>query len=177
MLWSATTASMFTLLLVLLQINGLTSAFVQPPSPFTPSSSCHQIASRLPLRKRTTSRLRAVGKTGGAVLTTAEEFEATVLISEDPIMVFFTAPWCGPCRLSIPVVKEVMLTEYAEAMRVVEVCTDDLPSVASDAGVVSIPTIQMYHNGVVLDTIVGCVAKSVLRTAVEKVLEDVSAKK
>jgi len=116
-----------------------------------------------------------VGKTGGSVLTTAEEFETTVLQSKDPIMVFFTAPWCGPCRLSIPVVKEVMLTEYADAMRVVEVCTDDLPSVAADAGVVSIPTIQMYHNGVVLDTIVGCVAKSVLRTAVEKVLEDVAA--
>ena len=117
----------------------------------------------------------AVGKTGGAVLTTAEEFEVTVLQSKDPIMVFFTAPWCGPCRLSIPVVKEVMLTEYADAMRLVEVCTDDLASVASDAGVVSIPTIQMYHGGVVLDTIVGCVAKSVLRTAVEKVLEDVAA--
>ena len=68
-----------------------------------------------------------------------------------------------------------MMTEYAEAMRVVEVCTDDLPNVAADAGVVSIPTIQMYHDGVVLDTIVGCVAKSVLRTAVEKVLEDAAA--
>lgn len=68
-----------------------------------------------------------------------------------------------------------MLTEYADAMRVVEVCTDDLPGVAADAGVVSIPTIQMYHDGVVLDTIVGCVAKSVLKAAVEKVLEDVSS--
>lgn len=54
-----------------------------------------------------------------------------------------------------------------------EVCTDDLPTVAAEAGVVSIPTIQMYANqGVVQDTIVGCVAKAVLRTAVDKVLDD-----
>ena len=165
--------SMFALLILLMQAIGLTSAFIMAPSYSTSSSSLHQITGPLP--RKSTSLLQAVGKTGGAVLTTAEEFETTVLKSKDPIMVFFTAPWCGPCRLSIPVVKEVMMTEYAEAMRVVEVCTDDLPNVAADAGVVSIPTIQMYHDGVVLDTIVGCVAKSVLRTAVEKVLEDAAA--
>lgn len=90
-------------------------------------------------------------------------------------MVFFTAPWCGPCRLSIPVVRDVM-REYAARMPAVEVCTDDLPAVAESAGVVSIPTIQMYaRGGVVQETIVGCVAKAVLTTAVEKVLEDVAA--
>ena len=51
-------------------------------------------------------------------------------------------------------------------------CTDDLPEIAADAGVVSIPTIQIYYRGEVQDTIVGCVAKKVLSMAVEKVLED-----
>lgn len=114
----------------------------------------------------------AVGKTGGTVLTSSDEFNTVVLASTAPVLVFFTAPWCGPCRLSIPVVKEV-LQSYSGLLQVVEVCTDDLPAVAADAGVVSIPTIQMYAGqGVVQDTIVGCVAKSVLSTAVEKVLED-----
>lgn len=59
---------------------------------------------------------------------------------------------------------------------VVEVCTNDLPTVAAKAGVVSIPTIQIYgQDGVVLDTIVGCVARSVRCTAVNKVLEDVAS--
>ena len=53
-----------------------------------------------------------------------------------------------------------------------EVCTDDLPDVASEAGVVSIPTIQLFYEGEVLDTIVGCVAKNVLASAVVKVLEE-----
>lgn len=78
---------------------------------------------------------------------------------------------CGPCRLSVPVVKDVM-KEYAGQMTVVEVCTDDLPEVASDAGVVSIPTIQMYCQGELQDTIVGCVARNVLASSVEKVLEE-----
>lgn len=91
--------------------------------------------------------------------------------SQKPVMVFFTAPWCGPCRLSIPVVKDVM-KQFAGQIEVVEVCTDDLPEVASDAGVVSIPTIQMYAKDELLDTIVGCVAKSVLAASVEKVLEE-----
>jgi thioredoxin 1 len=73
--------------------------------------------------------------------------------------------------LSTPVVKEVMKV-FANQMDTVEVCTDDLPDVCADAGVVSIPTIQMYYRGKLMDTIVGCVAKSVLSSAVEKVMED-----
>lgn len=77
----------------------------------------------------------------------------------------------GPCRLSIPVVKEVM-KQYIGQIDVVEICTDDLPEVASDAGVLSIPTIHLLYRGELMDTIIGCVAKGVLASAVEKVLED-----
>jgi len=88
-----------------------------------------------------------------------------------PTLVLYSAPWCGPCRLTNPVVKS-MKSEFQNLIDVVEVCTDDLPDIAESAGIVSIPTIQLYYNGVVLDTIVGCVAKNVLATAVNKVLED-----
>lgn len=102
-----------------------------------------------------------------------------VLNSDDmqrkPVMVFFTAPWCGPCRLSIPVVKDI-IKQFAGQINVVEVCTDDLPEAAAQSGVVSIPTIQMYFQGELMDTIVGCVAKSVLANSVEKLLEDVAAR-
>jgi len=88
-----------------------------------------------------------------------------------PTLVFFTAPWCGPCRLSNPVVKEI-IKQFVPKIDVVEVCTDDLPDIAEQASVTSIPTIQIYHQGDLLDTIVGCVAKNVLGNAVNKVLED-----
>jgi thioredoxin 1 len=122
--------------------------------------------------------LNVVGKTGGRLIETIEEYEESVLncdASQKPIMVFFTAPWCGPCRLSVPAVKDVM-KEFASELDCVEVCTDDLPEVAADSGVVSIPTIQLYFAGNVVDTIVGCVAKTVLASSVEKVLEDIQLK-
>ena len=115
----------------------------------------------------------AVAKTGGKVIESVDEYKGLVLGNTRPVMVFFTAPWCGPCRLSVPVVKDVM-KEFSSRLDLVEVCTDDLPEVAADANVVSIPTIQLYSEGEVLDTIVGCVAKSVLSSSVEKVLEDIA---
>jgi thioredoxin 1 len=69
-------------------------------------------------------------------------------------------------------VKEIM-NRFTGEIDVIEICTDDLAEVAEQAGVVSIPTIKFYYGGEVLETIVGCVAKSVLANAVDKVLEDI----
>lgn len=141
----------------------------------------------------------AVTKSGGKPILTTAQFQIDVLeleaergdkvgkVSEStdqidesekkdkkgnkyPTLVFFSAPWCGPCRLSNPVVKEIIKT--FPRLNVVEVCTDDLPEVAEESGVVSIPTIQLYYEGQLLDTIVGCVAKNVLASAVKKVIDD-----
>lgn len=65
------------------------------------------------------------------------------------------------------------MKQYSGEIDVVEVCTDDLAEIAEQAGIVSIPTIQFYYGGEILETIVGCVAKSVLANAVDKVLDDV----
>ena len=68
------------------------------------------------------------------------------------------------------------MNKYSGELDVVEICTDDLAEVAENSGVVSVPTIQFYFAGTALEThsIVGCVAKSVLSNAVEKVMEDVA---
>lgn len=118
---------------------------------------------------------QAVGKSGARIIESEEAFAEITTNpspSELPTLLFFTAPWCGPCRLSNPVVKEVM-KQFTGKIDVLEVCTDDLPDVAAGANVVSIPTIQIYHGGKCLDTIVGCVAKNVLANAVQKILDDI----
>lgn len=117
---------------------------------------------------------KGVSKTGGRLLESTEDYRQLVLdgAMDRPILVFWTAPWCGPCRLSIPVVKDIMHL-YSDQMETVEVCTDDLPDLVADAGVVSIPTIHIYFQGRLVDTLVGCVAKQVLAGSVEKVLEDI----
>jgi len=118
---------------------------------------------------------QAVGKSGARIIESEEDFlgiTSNLAPSELPTLLFFTAPWCGPCRLSNPVVKEIM-KQFTGKIDVLEVCTDDLPDVAANANVVSIPTIQIYHEGKCLDTIVGCVAKNVLANAVQKILDDI----
>ena len=64
------------------------------------------------------------------------------------------------------------MKDFAGRIDVVEVCTDDFAEIAAEAGVVSIPTIQLFYGGELIDTIVGCVAKNVLSKAVTKVLEE-----
>jgi thioredoxin 1 len=69
-------------------------------------------------------------------------------------------------------VVKAIISQFVPKIDVVEVCTDDLPEIAEEMGVVSIPTIKIYHKGELMDTIVGCVAKNVLGNAVNKVLDD-----
>jgi thioredoxin 1 len=91
---------------------------------------------------------KGVSKTGGRLLESTEDYRQMVLDGaiDRPILVFWTAPWCGPCRISIPVVKDIMHA-YSDQMDTVEVCTDDLPDLVANAGVVSIPTIHIYFQG------------------------------
>jgi thioredoxin 1 len=117
----------------------------------------------------------SASKTGGRLIESVADYEEHVTgATERPVLVFYTAPWCGPCRLSIPVVKDVM-KQFGSKVEVVEVNTDDLPDVASNSGVVSIPTIHICVGGKIVDTIIGCVAKGVLASSVEKVLEDLES--
>jgi thiol-disulfide isomerase/thioredoxin len=89
-------------------------------------------------------------KSGGHLLKTSAEYETAIAGGGNddhlPVMVWFTAPWCGPCRLSIPVVKDI-IKQFGGKLLSYEICTDDLPDVAAAADVVSIPTIHLYFRG------------------------------
>lgn len=121
-------------------------------------------------------RTSTSSKTGSRKIESVEEYMSYVIndtTSDRPILTFWTAPWCGPCRLSIPVMKDIMKL-YHSTIHVVEINTDDMPDLAVMANVVSIPTIQIYFRGKLLDTLVGCVAKQVLAGSVDKILDDIS---
>ncbi|MEO0455228.1 MAG: thioredoxin [Cyanobacteria bacterium P01_A01_bin.114] len=104
-----------------------------------------------------------------AAQVTDSTFKQEVLESEVPVLVDFWAPWCGPCRMVAPVVDEIA-EQYDGKVKVVKVNTDDNPSVASQYGIRSIPTLMIFKDGQRVDMVVGAVPKTTLANTLEKYL-------
>lgn len=104
-----------------------------------------------------------------AAQVTDASFKQEVLESEVPVLVDFWAPWCGPCRMVAPIVDEIA-TQYDGQVKVVKVNTDENPSVASQYGIRSIPTLMIFKGGQRVDMVVGAVPKTTLSSTLEKYL-------
>ncbi len=90
-----------------------------------------------------------------AVITlTKENFEAEALKANVPVLVDFWASWCGPCRMVSPIVDEIA-EESDGSYKVGKVNVDEQPELASQFGVMSIPTLLVLENGKVKNTAVG----------------------
>jgi thioredoxin 1 len=100
---------------------------------------------------------------------TDDSFQAEVLESEQPVLVDFWAPWCGPCRVVAPVLEEIA-AEQADKLRIVKLNVDDNQRTAAQYGVMSIPTMIVFKNGQPAKTIVGAYPKKRLEAELEPVL-------
>ncbi len=96
-------------------------------------------------------------------------FEAEVLRSERPVLVDFSATWCGPCKKLEPVVHEIA-SDYDSRLKVVKVDVDQAPSSAARFAVLSVPTILLFQDGDVKDQVVGVVSKQTLADKIAKLL-------
>nr|QCI06425.1 Thioredoxin [Dictyurus purpurascens] len=97
-------------------------------------------------------------------------FHQEVIKSNCPVLVDFWAPWCGPCRMIAPVIEEIA-DEYKNILKVVKLNTDKNPTISSDYGIRSIPTVIIFINGKKVDTVIGAVPKSTLVNALNKHLQ------
>ncbi len=102
-----------------------------------------------------------------AVSVTDTSFKQEVLESDVPVLVDFWAPWCGPCRMVAPVVDEIA-QQYEGKIKVVKINTDENPSIASQYGIRSIPTLMVFKAGQKVDMVVGAVPKTTLSNTLEK---------
>ena len=80
-----------------------------------------------------------------AIELKSNEFENVVLKNEKPVLVYFWAPWCGPCRMVVPIVEEI--AEEREDIVVCKVNVDQEGELAQRFGIMSIPTLIVFENG------------------------------
>ena len=90
-----------------------------------------------------------------------ENFEEEVLNSEMPVLVDFWAPWCGPCNMIAPIVEEIG-KEYEGKLKVCKVNVDESPQTSAKYGIRSIPTLGIFKDGQMADSVLGAVSKDVL---------------
>ena len=99
---------------------------------------------------------------------TDSNFQAEVIESDQPVLVDFWAPWCGPCRVVAPVLEE-MAVERSD-LRIVKLNVDENQRTAAQFGVLSIPTMILFKNGAAAKTIIGAYPKKKLEAEIEPVL-------
>lgn len=103
------------------------------------------------------------------VHVTDGNFEAEVINSDTPVLVDFSAAWCGPCQRLKPIVEE-LATEYKGRVKVAHVDIDEAQSTASRFSVMSVPTLKFVKGGEIVDEAIGLMSKSDLAGRLDKLL-------
>ncbi len=98
-----------------------------------------------------------------AVALTKENF--TQSIESGVALVDFWAPWCGPCKMQLPIVEELS-TELEGQAVIAKINVDDQPELASQFGVMSIPTLILFKDGQPVDKMVGVQSKDALKSKI-----------
>ncbi|NEO90930.1 MAG: thioredoxin [Moorea sp. SIO3G5] len=96
------------------------------------------------------------------------EFDS-ILTSEVPVVVDFTAPWCGPCRKIAPLMDK-LAEDYKDRVKVVKIDIDADKATAKNYSIRSIPAVLIFKGGEVVETIVGIAPYDKFTAALEQQL-------
>ncbi|MBR3596056.1 MAG: thioredoxin [Clostridia bacterium] len=95
-----------------------------------------------------------------AININKNNFQSEVLNSEKKVLLDFWAPWCGPCRMVVPIVEEI--ADERPDIKVGKVNVDEEAELASRFGIMSIPTLVVIENGKIVNQTMGARAKEAI---------------
>ena len=94
-------------------------------------------------------------------------FEDEVLNADKPVLVDYWAEWCGPCKMTAPILDEVS-DEYTDKLKVAKLNIDENPNTPPKYGVRGIPTLMLFKDGNVEATKVGALSKAQLQAFIDE---------
>lgn len=103
-----------------------------------------------------------------ALTFTDSNFDSEVLKSDQPVLVDFWAPWCGPCQMMGPIIDEVA-EEMKGKAKVGKLDVDENPKMASEYGIMSIPSLKIFKGGKVVKEFSGVQQKGALKEVLSNV--------
>ena len=106
--------------------------------------------------------------TGNVIELTDDNF-ADIISSDEPVLVDFWAPWCGPCKMMTPVIEEVA-QEYEGKAKICKLNTDDARDSAMQFDINAIPTLILFKDGQMEKKWVGLTSKNDISEALDELL-------
>ncbi|MDD6682952.1 MAG: thioredoxin [Clostridiales bacterium] len=95
-----------------------------------------------------------------AININQSNFQNEVMNSDKPVLLDFWAPWCGPCRMVVPIVEEI--ARERSDIKVGKINVDENPELAAQFGVMSIPTLVVMKNGRIVNQSRGAKPKNAI---------------
>ena len=106
---------------------------------------------------------------GNVIELSDASFDETIHSSQEPVLVDFWAPWCGPCRMLAPIIEQIA-AEFAGKVKICKLNTDQARDTALEFGISAIPTIILFKAGQVQKKWVGLTGKKDINEAIQKLL-------
>ena len=100
---------------------------------------------------------------------TDEKFNSVIETSKTPVMIDFWASWCGPCIMMAPIVDEIA-DKYEGRLKIAKLNVEDNPAVATQLGIMNIPTFVFFEGGKEIKRFSGAVSKKELQKKIEEII-------